>query len=347
MKRLLPLALFSLLAGCGGQEVQLPKVEVKPYQKLSGGTKIATVNDAEIKTSDLDERVSHSPYQTAAEVTPDKKKELLEDLIKQEVLYQEAKSKGYAEHPRVKMMMVSLLQHDALAPAEQIQIKDEETKKYFDTHKEEFVIPEKVRARRIGVVEGADKTGARAKIDEIRKAALQTPNDFGKIAQDRSEAPEKTRQGELGYFDQKGRTSLDPKIVTEAFKVKENGISGVFETTENGVTYLNIVKVETRAARTERSYDQVKKSIERKLLTDRRTAMLDNYVAELKNKAQIKTDDGALAAYTPTIAPRPQFPQMMQQFQQMGAAGHPETGNPGVILQPAPNGAVPNVAPQH
>ncbi|HVO29774.1 MAG TPA: peptidylprolyl isomerase [bacterium] len=335
MKRsatILPLAILGLVSACSS-EVQLPKVEVKPYEKMTGGDALAEVNGSPITTKEMDERVNRSTFQTAAEVTADKKKEFLDELIGNEVMYQEAKAKGYADHPRVKMMMVNLLQHDALAPAETMQIDEKETKHYFDTHHDEFVIPEKVRARRIVVSFGTDKAAAKAKAEEVRKEAMAAPNDFGKIAADKSDGPEKSRQGELGYFASNGRPGLDDKIVSAAFAIKDNGISPVFENAEG----WNIVKVENRAPRTERTFDQVKKSIERKLLTDRRKAMLDNYVADLKNKAKIQTNDQALASYTPTIQPKPAFnPMMMQQLQQMGAAGHPDMGGgqPPIVMQP-------------
>lgn len=334
MKRSLLTALIavSTLAGCKGNEVVLPKVEVKPYEKLSTGTSLATVNGSNIGSKDLDERVNRSTFQNPSEVTIDKKKEFLDDLIGQEALYQEAKAKGYSDNPRVKQMMAQLLLRNALGSADQIQIADADTKHYFDSHRDEFVIPEKVRARRILVQFGADKSASKAKAQEIQKQVNETPADFGKIAADKSEGPEKARQGELGYFASTGRSGLDEKIVTEAFKLKDNGISGVFETAEG----WNIVKVENRAARTERTYDQVKKSIERKLMGDRRKAMQDNFIADLKNKAKIAVNDQALAAYTPTLQPKPAFngggmmPGMMQQMQQQMGAGGPQ-GGPSMI----------------
>ncbi len=328
MKRL-STSLFVVLAltGCSSNSTELPRIEVKPYEKESGGASIAKVNESQITSKDLDERVNRSTFQNASEVTGEKKKEFLEELISNEVLYQEAKAKGYSEHPRVKMMMVSLLQRDALGTSMENQtVSDAETKKYYDTHHDEFVIPEKVRARRILVLFGADKAESKKKADEIRKKAAENPNDFGKIALESSEGPEKARQGELGYFASAGRPGLDQKIVSTSFGLKNSEVSQVFENDEG----WNIVKVENRAPRTERTYDQVKKSIERKILTDRRKAMLDNYIAELKNKAKIAVDDGALAGYTPVIQPKPAFnPAMMQQMQSMGMPG----GHPGMSGQ--------------
>ena len=313
-------------AGCGSSTTDasgLPRIEVKPYEKASGGTSLATVNGSEISSKDMDERVNRSTFQNPSEVTVEKKKEFLEELISNEVLYQEAKNKGYSEHPRVKMMMVSLLQRDALgSTSETATISDADTKKYYDTHHDEYVIPEKVRARRIVVQFGADKAASKKKADEVRKQAASRPEDFGKIAMESSEGPEKQRQGELGYFPATGRPGLDPKVVSTSFGLKNGEVSQVFETPEG----WNVVKVENRAPRTERTYDQVKKSIERKLMTERRKAMLDNYIAELKNKAKVAVNDAAVSTYAPTIQPKPQMnPAMMQQMQGM-MPGHPEMG---------------------
>ena len=344
MKKLVALSFGLLaLAGCSSNTTTdasgLPRIEVKQYEKASGGAGLATVNGAEITSKELDERVNRSTFQSASEVTPEKKKEFLEELISNEVLYQEAKAKGYAEHPRVKMMMVSLLQRDALGTTtDAATISDADTKKYYDTHHDEYVIPEKVRARRILVGFGADKAASRKKADEIRKQAAAKADEFGKIAMESSEGAEKQRQGELGYFPATGRPGLDQKIVSTAFGLKNGEVSQVFETAEG----WNIVKVENRAPRSERNYEQVKKSIERKLMTERRKAMLDNYIAELKNKAKVAVNDGALTAYVPTIQPKPQLnPGMMPGM----PGGHPDImgggTQPGQPIMVPPRGGQP------
>lgn len=333
MKKLATFFLGSLaLAGCGSGSTTdasgLPRIEVKPYEQATGGAGLATVNGSEITSKELDERVNRSTFQNPSEVTAEKKKEFLEELISNEVLYQEAKTKDYDKHPRVKMMMVSLLQRDALGTTtDTAAISDAETKKYYDTHHDEYVIPEKVRARRIVIGFGADKAATRKKADEVRKQAAGKPDDFGKVAMESSEGPEKQRQGELGYFPSTGRPGLDQKIVSTAFGLKNGEVSQVFETSEG----WNVVKVENRAPRSERSYEQVKKSIERKLMTERRKSMLDNYIAELKNKAKVQVNDGALATYVPTIAPKPQLaPGMMPGM----PGGHPDVMGGGNGQQP-------------
>lgn len=334
------LALFFLgssmaVAGCGSSSTStdasgLPRIEVKPYAKSSGGTSLALVNGAPIDSKELDERVNRSTFSSPTDVTAEKKKEFLDELISNEVLYQEARTKGYAEHPRVKMMMVSLLQRDALGSTTDATITDADTKKYYDSHRDEYVIPEKVRARRIVVQFGSDKAESRKRADDVRKAAAAKPEEFGKLAMEKSEGPEKQRQGELGYFPASGRPGLDAKIVSTAFGLKNGEVSQVFETNDG----WNVVKVENRAPRSERSYEQVKKSIERKLMTERRKAMLDNYIAELKNKAKVEVNEQALASYKPTIQPKPQInPGMMGGL----PGGHPDVGGgPGnaVVIQP-------------
>lgn len=326
MKKLATFFLGSLalaLAGCGNNSGSadasgLPRIEVKPYEKSTGGAGLASVNGSDITAKELDDRVNRSTFQNPGEVTAEKKKEFLEELISNEVLYQEAMAKGYDKHPRVKMMMVSLLQRDALGTTtDAAAISDAETKTYYDTHHDNYVIPEKVRARRILIGFGSDKAASRKKAEEVRKQAAGRPDDFGRIAMESSEGPEKQRQGELGYFPSTGRPGLDQKIVSTAFGLKNGEVSQVFENAEG----WNVVKVENRAPRSERSYEQVKKSIERKLMTERRKAMLDNYIAELKNKAKVQVDDSALAAYVPSITPKPQLnPGMIPGM----PGGHPD-----------------------
>lgn len=300
------------VAGCngGGAEATTTtpststKIEVKPYDTMKGGAALAKVGDVEITEKELEAQLNRANFQSVDEVTLERKKEALDKLIENELLYQEAKKQGLDQHPRVKLMMISLLQREAVGMRGN-SIPPDDLSAYYEEHKEEYVIPEKVRARRILIRYGSDRNASKKKAMEVHDQAVARPSEFAKLARERGEGPEKARSGELGFFAATGRPGLDAKVVEAAFALDSGEVSSVFETEEG----WNVIKVESRSPRTERSFEQVRKSVERRLLAERRKESLENYVVQLRNDAQISVNDDKLAEFTPELKPRPQFPK--------------------------------------
>lgn len=318
MKRLVALIVGLIAVGgsaCNGgtaanadasKKAQAPtSFEVKPYQKMSGGEALAKIGDAEIHEDEVEAMLNRANFQNASEVTLDDKREALDKLISNELLYQEAKAKGLDQHPRVRLMMISLLQREAVGSSRDLDVSDAELHAFYEDHKEEYVIPEKVRARRILIRFGSDREATRARAEGIRKDAAARASEFAKLAREQGEGPERARSGELGFFADTGRPGLDNKLVEIAFQTDAGKVSDVFETTEG----WNIIKVESRSERTERTFEQVRKSIERRLLAEKRKAALDAFVASLRNEADIAVNEEKLEAFQPEIQPRPKFPK--------------------------------------
>jgi parvulin-like peptidyl-prolyl isomerase len=274
-----------------------------------------------------------------------KKKEVLDRLIADKVLYQEALRQGLDKDPKIQRMMINtLLRKDVYGSVKNTDISDEELQKYFDEHKDEFIVPEKVQVKRILIKVDATTPDdqAKKKAETLLAEVRKTPDSFKDVAIRESQDAFARRGGDIGFISKEGKPGLDQKVVDEAFKLEPNSISDVFKTDEG----YNIVQVVNKRERVERSFDQMKGAVLRKLKTEKSKAIQDKYIEDLKKNAKIAIDDAKLTSHQPKRAmpAMPGMPGMMgPEGMPMGAPAGLVPGAPG--MPGATPGAMPGAAP--
>jgi peptidyl-prolyl cis-trans isomerase C len=73
------------------------------------------------------------------------KKEVADRMVEDELLYEEALKRGLDKDPKVKKVMVNtLLREEVYANVRSADFTDQELQTYFEAHKDEFIVPEKV-----------------------------------------------------------------------------------------------------------------------------------------------------------------------------------------------------------
>lgn len=131
-------------------------------------------------------------------LTAEGRRQIVDGMIRRELLTQAASRDGFAERPDVKeaiarataQILADAYTRDALARAD---VSESALRAYYEAHAPDFRLPGRVRARHIVT---ADRTAA----DAVR-AALQHGADFAQLARERSLDPY-TREtgGELGWI---------------------------------------------------------------------------------------------------------------------------------------------------
>jgi peptidyl-prolyl cis-trans isomerase C len=267
------------------------------------GPVLARVDDTEITASDLQEllaRYSHTPFVLARYSTPEKKKELLEGLVRYELMAREALRRGYDRDPDVqriaKRQMVALfekreindkLRTEDVAPAD--------VDKYYREHQPEFVRLEEVRVSQILV---HDASAAR-RIAAEAKAGRNDPKSFRDLVERYSEdADSKPRAGDLTFFDRK--TTREPKALVEAaFAMAQvNDVVGPI-TSDKG---LHILKLTDRRPEVTRPFAEVKVDIQKRLLDQMRAQRKRELTDETRKsiRVEIYQDELAKIALAPT-----------------------------------------------
>lgn len=219
-------------------------------------------------------------------VEPKAKKEFLGKLIDREILILEAEKAGIDKREDVMRKIeecrrgVILEAFISEIMAGKDEVTDEEAKKYYDEHKEEFQLGERIRVRHIVV-----KTLEEAQ--EIKKR-LERGEDFAELARKYSISPAAKWGGDLGYIQ---RGQVGKEFEKAAFSLKKPGdISDIVKTTFG----YHIIKLEDRKPPQQLSFEEVKDKIKNRLKEEKRSKILEEYLKKAKKSYKIEVNENLL-----------------------------------------------------
>src|SRR5262249_59730985 len=104
---------------------------------------LAKIDDVTITVGDFQERINaQSPYVRQRYTSLERKKEFLDNLVRFEVLARHAERRGLTKDSEVvrtmKQVMIQKLLKDEFDKLKLTDVTDDECKKYFDAHPEEY-----------------------------------------------------------------------------------------------------------------------------------------------------------------------------------------------------------------
>lgn len=296
-------------------------------ESQSAEQKVAVVNGTVIKQAEFDSEMSRvlERLQRTGRIPNDLersqiKKQVLENLIARELLYQESQKKGIKVDQKEIEEQITALKgrfpsevefKNALSTANLTEadlrfqferdvairkllddqiggkstVSEKESRAYYDGNLESFKKPEQVRASHIliKVDPGADeakKAEARTKIESLQ-AKLKNGEDFGALAKEYSEGPSGPKGGDLGFF---GRGQMVKPFEEVAFSMKPGQVSGMVETRFG----YHLIMVTERTPESTLSYEEVKDRLEQYLKQQKVQEEIAAYVETLKSNAKIE-----------------------------------------------------------
>jgi peptidyl-prolyl cis-trans isomerase C len=294
-------------AGSGAQapsgELSMTSAPTLPDPAVIGDT-LGTVNGLPIGSKEFDALATRKGRDV--ELDEAARAEVMDRLVAEKLLYHEALRQGIDKDPKIQKMMVNtLLKQDVYSSVKTSDITEDALRAYFEEHKEDFVVPEKAQVKRILIApSGEDEaawTAAKAKAESVRGEVLERKAEFRKLAQDHSAGAYARRGGDLGFVTRDGKPGIPPEVIDVAFTLDKGGVSDVFRSKEG----WNIVYVPNKRDRVERTFDQMRGSVLRKVKSDTYTALYDGYVGKLKGGATISIDEKAVAAHEVSVPTRP------------------------------------------
>ena len=281
-------ALF-MAAGCARQ----PKANVL----VKVGTREITIEDFE---QEVQWRVkSRWPL-------PDKQ-DLLEQMIARELRVQTARALGLEQDPdvrrRYEAMLAGRVEDLQLKPAlEGLAVTPEEIQAAYEKEISRYSRPAKARLALIQIktdrrMSPEKLAEAEARMAEARKAALALPpavQGFGAVAVDYSEdQASRYRGGDVGWFDQ-GRSEYrwPREVVAAGFALAKNhDFSPVIKVSDG---FYLVSRLDTREP-VVTPLAQVRSSIERRLLAEKRQQTESAFYAKMRASAPVETLTQALA----------------------------------------------------
>ncbi|MEA2084653.1 MAG: peptidylprolyl isomerase [Thermodesulfobacteriota bacterium] len=222
---------------------------------------------------------------------PEKKQGLIDRWVEITLLAKEAEATGIAELPEIKSK-INEYRKQVLAREfitrrlkQTTLIPEEELKKYYDSHPDEFMRNEQIRASHIMIAFPAEPTAdeekqARKTIFEIRERLLKGES-FADQAKTFSDDPNTRKNGgDLGFFEQ---GAMLKEFEEAAFKTRPDTLSEPFRTRFG----WHILKTTARKEPSMRQFQEVKRELEAELVKQRNRAVLDSLISELRVKYDV------------------------------------------------------------
>ena len=288
---------------------------------------VAVVNGSVISRSEFDAEIGRAQQRFSSMGQPlsstrlsEIKKEILDNFINRELLYQASQKNGIkVDEAAVNEQLTALKKrfpseaefNKALSKmnisgviitsqlernmaikefidkqfAQKITIPDKESKAYYESNPDLFKQPEQVQASHILIkvdskADDAQKSEARNKIEEIQKR-LQKGEDFAALAKEFSQCPSNAKGGDLGYFR---RGQMVPPFEQAAFGLKPGTISDIVETNFG----YHLIKVIDKKSESTIPYNDVKERLEQHLKQKKIQKEITSYVEKLKAKAKVE-----------------------------------------------------------
>ena len=247
---------------------------------------IVKAGSSKLTKKDLEEDIKSLPPQTKVFLaTPEGVNRLKDELIKREVLYEEAKKKDLAKSEEFKrrleefkkITLINMLIEQELKNIQ--QITEKEAKDYYEKNKEQFIKPTEVRLSQIVVKNEEEAKKVYERVDK--------GEDFAEVAKELSK-DEKTKAfgGDMGFF-KKGQ--LSPQIENVAFSLKKGQVSMPMNLKGD----LYIFKV-TDVKGTPVDFEQIKNQLMEQLKAKKQQDWFNSYIEELKKKHKVEVNEKVL-----------------------------------------------------
>ncbi len=307
-----------------------------------------TLSDVEKADQSLHEEIAHecqgcTPDKIDA-AYKDGQKNLLRDLIDQSLLVERAKDMGISVETDVIKRLDELRKQNGLGSMEEmekevekqglswedlkaqirnnlltqevirrevgshINIPNDEVKKYYDEHQQDFVRPEQVTLYEIFLSTGGkspeEVSSVEKKADDLRNRVVKG-EDFNEIAKHFSEGSTGKDGGLLGTFE---RGQLDKQLEDVVFKMNKGQMTDVIQTK----TGFEVLKVEAHYEAGLQPQDKVENEIMNHIYSQKMLPTMREYLGQLREQSYVMvkpgyTDSAAVAGASviQEVAPTP------------------------------------------
>ncbi len=300
---------------------------------------LVKIGDETITVGEFAARLSEqSPYLRARYSSPERRREFLDNMVRFELLAQEAHTKGYdrsddVERTRKQMMIQAMMKAEFEDRVQLTDITDAEVQTYFAGHRDEFDKPEQVRASHIVL---RDRAAAQRVLTQV--LAKRADIAFWRQTAERynEDTETKDRFGDLRFFSRPAQRREDEPIVPApvaeaAFALAQVG--DVHPTLIQSPAGFHILKLTGKRAALHRTLEEASRPIRNRLWRERREQRVTDFIAGLRRAANVTVDEAALATLRVDI-PEGDVPELAARGQARphrppGGSAGADPGGPG------------------
>jgi len=253
---------------------------------------LVTVNGVKISQKDVDTELMNATQGRFNQVPADKqalfRKQVLQQLIAKELIFEDAKKTGILkskdfkdEFAKIKKRIEKDLAIQVWQKREldKIKISDKELRRYYNKNKEEFNEKESVHARHILVKTEDEAKKIISELKSLKGDALK--DKFIELAKEKSTGPSGPKGGDLGYFAQ---GQMVPEFNDKVFSMKVGEISEPVKTQFG----YHVIYLEDKKAKKTRAFSEVKPFIEQRLKMEKFKTVIKDKMEALQKKAVVK-----------------------------------------------------------
>jgi peptidyl-prolyl cis-trans isomerase C len=166
-----------------------------------------------------------------------------------------------------------------------VKVSEQDTQSFYDSHREHFKEPERVRASHILIKSKPDadpvnKEERRKELEAVKKR-LDQGEDFAVLAKEFSHCPSAEKGGDVGYFE---RGKMVKPFEDAAFSMNPGEVSNIVVTSFG----FHLIKVTDKKPGRIIPYDESKERIKQHLQRVKFLEEKNSYVAELKKKGNVE-----------------------------------------------------------
>ena len=259
---------------------------------------VARVDGKPITRADLEQHLAaRAPFIRARYSSPEKRKELLDSLVRFEVLAKEAQSRGYDRDPDVlryqKQRAIDRMISEETAKLRPEDIPLADVEKFYREHPEQFSQQEAIRLEQIVV-----RDPARAKKVAALARALGPRDDAGfrRLVAEYSEDPHsKQREGDLAFLERDGAGAPAPVIAAGFALAEGNDKVGLVGGPIQSPQGFHIIRLTQRRPGFLRPFAQVEHQLRSRVAEERKRQLIEGWVAEMRGRVKIEVFEDRLS----------------------------------------------------
>ena len=266
---------------------------------------IAEGDGIRITSQDLDAQLAElAPPVRQVMQTPERKRMLVDNLVRLELLARAAEKEGLANDPAVqfalKKAMAARYRDRFLAANRAAKtVTDAEVRQYYEQHRDDFSRPARVRVELVflDAAEGSSTRAgkaaqARTLLDRVLAAERTNPDALAQAARENSDDPvTRPLGGDLGFKTSEELEIYGKQVADAAFALGAGRTWGSVIETPRG---FYLVRAAERLEAQTRSLDEVQGQIAARLTTQRGEDEFEDLVKKLRDAAGVRISDDAL-----------------------------------------------------
>jgi len=296
-------------AACKGPPAPAAQADAAPpatggLTAEQGAQVLARVGDRTITLGDYAAALHHmDQFDRLRYEAPERRKELLGEMIDVMLLADEARAQGYDKDPLTEQEIREILRDAYLEKAREgapapADVPADEVRAYYDGHRADFHDPER---RRVSAIVLSGQAAAAAALEAAKKT---TAAQWGELVRSRSIDPLAKAPvpvdlaGDLGFVsppgDERGANPRVPEEVRAAlFEIGAVGDVLPRAVASGGKLYL--VRFTSKSDAHDRSFADAERSIRVKLAQEKLRARQEALIDELRKQYPVRIDEAALA----------------------------------------------------